>query len=175
MTDQPVVSKSQLLANLRSSGEELLSKLEGLPEGALDAGCYENGWNGRQVLAHIAAIEWTYPRLIDLARNGPREKKPKATATSKPAKGGINSYNDRQIERYADATTAELLDVFRKNRETTISTIEATEDELFATEVKSAGGIKGPLAMVLNLVAVLHVNSHVNDVLDSATSAQPSS
>ena len=172
MTDQPVVSKSQLLANLRSSGEELLSKLEGLPEGALEAGCYENGWNGRQVLAHIAAIEWTYPRLIDLARDGPPDKKPKAAATSKPAKGGINSYNDRQIARYADATTSELLDIFRKSRETTISTIEATEDELFATEVKSAGGVKGPLAMVLNFVAVMHVNSHVNDVLNSATSAQ---
>ncbi|MCI0832046.1 MAG: hypothetical protein J4O13_03035, partial [Chloroflexi bacterium] len=68
MADQPAVSKSQLLANLRLGGEELLSKLEGLPAGALEAGCYENGWNGRQVLAHIAAIEWTYPRLIDIAR-----------------------------------------------------------------------------------------------------------
>ena len=123
MTDQPTVSKSQLVATLRSSGEELLSKLEGLPEDALEAGCYENGWNGRQVLAHIAAIEWTYPKLIDLARNGPPEKKPDAPATSRPAKGGINSYNDRQIERYADNTVAELLDIFRKNRATTISTI----------------------------------------------------
>ncbi len=174
MADQPAVSKSQLLANLRSGGEELLSKLEELPAGALEAGCYENGWNGRQVLAHIAAIEWTYPRLIDLARNGPPEKKPEATATSRPAKGGINSYNDRQIERYADATTAELLDIFRKNRETTISTIEATEDELFATEVKSAGGVKGPLGMVLNFVAVMHVNTHVNDVLDAAARAKTS-
>ncbi len=175
MTDQPAVSKSQLLASLRSSGEELLSKLEGLPPEALDAGCYESGWNGRQVLAHIAAIEWTYPRLIDLARNGPPEKKPEAPATSKPAKGGINSYNDRQIERYADATVAELLEIFRKNRETTISTIEATEDELFATEIKSAGGIKGPLATVLNMVAVMHVGVHVNDVLDSAARSQAAS
>ncbi len=172
MTDQPAVSKSQLLASLRSSGDELLAKIEGLPAEALEAGCYENGWNGRQVLAHIAAIEWTYPRLIDIARNGPPEKKPEATATSKPAKGGINSYNDRQIERYANATVAELLDIFRKNRETTISTIEATEDELFATEVKSAGGIKGPLATVINLVAVMHVGQHVNDVLDAASRAQ---
>ena len=123
MTDQPADLKAQLLATLRSSGKELLSKLEGLPAEALEAGCYESGWNGRQVLAHIAAIEWTYPRLIDIARNGPPEKKPEATATSKPAKGGINSYNDRQIERYADATVAELLDIFRKNRATTISTI----------------------------------------------------
>ena len=175
MTDQPVVSKSQPLANLRPSGEELLSKLAGLPAEALEAGCYENGWNGRQVLAHIAAIEWTYPRLIDLARDGPPDKKPKAAATSKPATGGINSYNDRQIARYADHTTAELLDVFRKNRETTISTIEATEDELFATEVRSAGGVKGPLGTVLNFVAVMHVNVHVSDVLDSAARAQASS
>jgi len=174
MTDQPADLKSQLLASLRSSGKELLSKLEGLPADALEAGCYESGWNGRQVLAHIAAIEWTYPRLIDLARNGPAEKKPDATAKSRPAKGGINSYNDRQIERYADATVAELLDIFRKNRETTISTIEATEDELFAKEVKSAGGIKGPLATVLNLVAIMHVGTHVNDVLDSAARAQAS-
>ena len=172
MADQPAVSKSQLLANLRSSGEEFLSKLEGLPAGALEAGCYENGWNGRQVLAHIAAIEWTYPRLIDIARSGPPEKKPEATATSRPARGGINSYNDRQIERYADATAAELLDIFRKNRATTIATIEATEDELFATEIKSAGGVKGPLAMVLNFVAVMHVKTHVNDVLDAAARAQ---
>ncbi len=175
MTDQPALSKSQLLENLRSGGEELLSKLEGIPAEAIEAGCYENGWNGRQVLAHIAAIEWTYPRLIDVARSGPPEKKPEATATSKPAKGGINSYNDRQIERYADSSVAELLDVFRQNRETTISAIEATEDELFATEVKSAGGIKGPLATVINLVAVMHVNVHVNDILDAASKAKTAS
>lgn len=174
MSDQTALSKSQLLESLRSSGEELLSKLQELPPEAFEAGCYENGWNGRQILAHIAAIEWTYPKLIDLARNGPPEKKPDAPATSRPAKGGINSYNDRQIERYADNTAAELLDVFRKNRETTISTIEATEDELFATEVKSAGGIKGPLATVLNLVAVMHVNAHVNDVLGAAAKTQAS-
>ncbi len=175
MTDQPALSKSQLLENLRSGGEELLAKLQGLPADALESGCYENGWNGRQVLAHIAAIEWTYPKLIDVARNGPPEKKPEATATSKPAKGGINSYNDRQIERYADSTVAELLDVFRQNRETTISTIESTEDELFAREVRSAGGIKGPLATVLNLVAVMHVNVHVNDILDAASKAKAKS
>lgn len=174
MTDQPTVPKSQILESLQSGGEELLSKLQALPADAFEAGCYESGWNGRQILAHIAAIEWTYPKLIDLARNGPPEKKPDAPATSKPAKGGINSYNDRQIERYADSTAAELLDIFRKNRETTISAIEATEDELFATEVKSAGGIKGPLGTVLNLVAVMYVNSHVNDLLASATRAQAS-
>ncbi len=172
MTDQPTLSKSQLLANVRSGGEELLSKLEGLPAEALETGCYENGWNGRQVLAHVAAMEWTYPRLIDIARNGPPEKKPEAPAASRPTRGGIDSYNARQIARYADATPAELFDVFRKNRATTISAIEATEDELFATEIKSAGGAEGPLATVLNFVAVMHVNTHVNDLLNAATSEQ---
>jgi uncharacterized damage-inducible protein DinB len=176
MSDQPAVSKEQLLEGLKSSRDEILDKVAVLPAEALEAGCYENGWNGRQVLAHVAAIEWTYPRLIEIARNGPPPEKKKedgdARAASKPARGGINSYNDRQIERYADSSVAELLDVFKTNRETTINTIEETEDELFATQVKSAGGITGTLGTVLNFVAVMHVRMHVNDVLKAAAESR---
>jgi uncharacterized damage-inducible protein DinB len=168
MSDQPAVSKDQLLTALRETGEDVVSKLKALPADALEAGCYENGWNGRQVLAHITAIEWTYPKLIDLARTGPQEKKPEDKPVHKAARGGIDSYNDRSIERYADTSVAELIETFRENRETTISTVEKTEDEILATEVKSAGGIRGPVATVLNLVAVMHVRQHLNDILQAA-------
>ncbi|MEX1195409.1 MAG: DinB family protein [Dehalococcoidia bacterium] len=172
MTDQPTLSKTQLLEALKSSGDEILAKLEEVPAEAMEAGCYENGWNARQVLAHMAAIEWSYPRLIDVASNGPPPEKkaePRAQAASKPARGGINDYNNRQIERYADASVAELIDVFRKNRATTIATVEATEESLFATPVKSAGGIQGTLGNVLNMVAVMHVRSHFADIVASAS------
>ena len=79
-----------------------------------------------------------------------------------------SSYNDRQIERYAGATVDELLEVFRKNRATTIAAVEATDDGLFLREVKSAGGIQGPLGVVFNYVAVLHVQTHVNDIVGAA-------
>lgn len=164
------ITKPQLLAALRQGEQDIIDKLSGLPAERFDEGRYENGWNGRQILAHITAIEWTYPKLIDVARGAdkPTEKKPDAPPPTRPASGGINSYNDRSIERYADTSAAELLDIFRKNRATTIAAVEATDDGLFLQEVKSAGGIRGPLGYVLNLVAVLHVAGHVNDIVGAA-------
>lgn len=165
------VTKERLLDGLRQSGADALAKLSAIPPARFEEGAYENGWNARQVLAHIAAIEWTYPRLLDVAREGdkPREeKKADAAPPQRIATGGIDNYNQRSIERYADASVAELLEVFKKNRETTIAVIEAADDELFLKHVKSAGGIPGPLGTVLNYVAVMHVNGHVNDIVAAA-------
>jgi Mycothiol maleylpyruvate isomerase N-terminal domain len=163
------ITKPQLLAALRQGEKDIIDKLSHLPAERFEEGRYENGWNGRQILAHIAAIEWSYPRLIEVARGGERPADQKAAVPpTRTASGGINSYNDRQIERYAGATVDELLEVFRKNRATTIAAVEATDDGLFLREVKSAGGIQGPLGVVFNYVAVLHVQTHVNDIVGAA-------
>jgi hypothetical protein len=164
------ITKPQLLAALRQGEKDAIDKLSALPSERFEEGRYENGWNGRQILAHITAIEWTYPKLIDVARNAdaPAEKKPGPQPPTRAAGGGINSYNDRSIERYADTSVPELLDVFRKNRATTIAAIEAADDDLFLQQVKSAGGIRGPLGYVLNLVAVMHVAGHINDIVGAA-------
>jgi hypothetical protein len=169
------VTKSDLLKALRNGEKDTLDKLASVPANAFDRGCYENGWNGRQVLAHITAIEWTYPKLIDVAKGAgqPQENAPDKPKDEKPpqraASGGINSYNDRSIARYDGVGPEALIEEFRKNRKTTIEAIEATDDELFLQNVKSAGGITGPLGYVLNLVAVMHVAGHVNDIVQSAS------
>lgn len=164
------VSKQRLLEALRESGANALARLSSIPADKFEQGTYENGWNARQVLAHVASIEWSYPRLLDVAREGPTpgEKKPDEAPPQRKASGGINDYNQRQIERYADSSVAELLDVFKTNREATIAAIEAANEDLFLVPVKSAGGIPGPLGTVLNYVAVLHVNGHVNDIVLAA-------
>jgi hypothetical protein len=172
MPDQ--VTKSDLLQALRDGEKDALDKLSALPEDAFDKGCYENGWNARQILAHITAIEWTYPKLIDVAKSPPAPKaedKPKeAKPPTKTASGGINSYNDRSIARYEGVSAKNLIEEFKKNRATTIKTIEAEDDDTFLKPVKSAGGITGPLGYVMNLVAVMHVGGHVNDIVSGATS-----
>lgn len=120
-------------------------------------------------LAHITAIEWTYPKLIDVAKSPPAPKaedKPKeAKPPTRTAGGGINSYNDRSIARYDGVSAKDLIEEFRKNRATTISTIDAEDDETFLMPVKSAGGVSGPLGYVMNLVAVMHVGQHVSDIV----------
>jgi hypothetical protein len=162
------VTKQQLLDALRNGESYALGKLGAIPAAKFEDGCYENGWNGRQVLAHIASIEWTYPRLLDVAREGDKPREKASDPPQRTASGGIGSYNDRQVARYADTPVAELLELFQTNRATTIAAIEAAEDDLFQKQVKSAGGIPGPLGTVLNYVAVLHVQTHVDDIVKAA-------
>src|SRR3990172_4819327 len=68
-------TKAELLEALRSSGEQALKTLRALPAASWTEGRYENGWNAREILAHLASIEWAYPKLIDLARGGPPQEK----------------------------------------------------------------------------------------------------
>ncbi len=171
-------TKLALLEGLRSSEQEFVDKLGSLPAERFEEGRYEGGWNGRQILAHVAAIEWTYPRLIDIAKGADApasgsssgavqrtESEQAPGVPTRPMKGGVNSYNDRQVEKRADATVAELIEEFAKNRATTIAAVEEADDELFAREIRSAGGITGGLADVIYAVAVLHVQGHVNDIV----------
>jgi hypothetical protein len=62
------VTKDELIEALTKTRDEALATLRTVPAAAFDEGRYENGWNGREILAHVASIEWTYPRLLDLAR-----------------------------------------------------------------------------------------------------------
>jgi hypothetical protein len=128
----------------------------------------------------VASIEWTYPKLLDIAREAAGQpaaapapapsgevKRTEPGETNVPtriAQGGILSYNDRQVEKRATASVQDLLAEFEKNRTATIAAVEDADDALLQVPIRSAGGITGPLSNVINAVAVLHVAAHVNDI-----------
>jgi len=157
-----VPSKAEVLEALRASRDEVVRVVRALPPERLEEGCYESGWNGRQVLAHVASIEWTYPRLIDVALEpapAPEEAPP-----TRGMRGGNDAYNERQVAKRADRSAAELLREFETNRAATIRAVEAADEGLFTRPIRSAGGRVGPLALVLHEVAVLHVIGHLQDI-----------
>jgi hypothetical protein len=168
MTAPAAPSKVDLLDALRRTGEEFAENATAMPASAWDEGRYENGWNARQILAHVASIEWTYARLIDMAANppppreGPPPPRQESPAQSNPI---VSDYNERQVAKRADAGVADLLQEFRKNRAATIAAVEKADDALLAKEVASAGGARGPLASVIDFVAVQHVRMHLRDIL----------
>ena len=178
MTSLNQSAKTELISGLRDSGDRATAALSALPAERFEGGRYENGWNARQILAHMASIEWTYPRLIDMARAAAA---PAADASATPpaasaatlapgqsqmASGSpqILSYNDRQVEKRKDVPVTELIAEFTKNRAATIAAVEAADDALFAQRVRSAGGADGTLADVLDFVAVQHVLDHLRDI-----------
>ncbi len=171
-------SKAELLEALRASGRDVVERVGGLPADVLEEGRYENGWNGRQILAHVASIEWTYPRLIDLARQAAtppaavqtaevRRTSPEEGAglPGRPARGGIDDYNQRQVEKRAAASVEALIAEFEANRAATIAAVEAADEGLLRTPIRSAGGITGPLAGVIQGIAVEHVRGHLSDIV----------
>lgn len=171
------MNKTEILQALRESGDRAASELSALPPAKFDEGRYENGWNARQILAHMASIEWTYPRLIDMARASSSGTAQPAQATAPPtpaaapqqqmASGSpqILSYNDRQVEKREGVPVADLIAEFKKNRAATIAAVEAADAALFDQRVRSAGGADGTLATVLDFVAVQHVLGHLRDLV----------
>jgi DinB family protein len=172
MTD--VMTKQQLLDALRSSGETVSSTVANVSEETLAQGRYEEGWNGRQILAHIASIEWTYPRLLDMAKGAaamppttappPQPAAPAGSGAAPAGTPSILSYNDRQVAKREAASVVDLIDEFKKNRAATIAAIESADEALLSKEITSAGGLNGPLANVYHLLAVQHVLNHLSDI-----------
>ena len=149
-------SKAELLAGLAASRDELVSGLDGLD---LTSGVYEGGWNGHQLLAHLASIEWTYPRVLDLpAATDADAARPRDTSET------VDDYNRRQVERRQDVPISDVLEEFARNRTVTIAAVEGRPEEDFARRVRSAGGTVGSLADVLWFVAVDHVRGHLADL-----------
>ncbi len=158
------LTKTELLAELRESGATAATGLRTTDPASFDTGRYENGWNGREILAHLASIEWTYPRLLEIPASAP----PPAASGSPPAaeaRGGIDGYNQRQVAKRSAVPVAELIEEFERNRARTIAAVEAAPDDLLAREVRSAGGRTGSLLKVFYEVAVGHVRGHTADIL----------
>ena len=167
MDETRVPTKRELLAALHGSRDEVLRIVGVLSPEQLEAGCYENGWNGRQILAHVASIEWTYPRLLDIAREATDAPPATGEPPTRTMRGGNDAYNERQVARRADRSAAELLAEFEDNRAATIRAVEAADETLFARRIRSAGGVVGPLATVFYQVAVAHVLGHARDIAEA--------
>lgn len=160
-------TRAELLEALRASRDYVVATVRALSPERLEEGRYESGWNGRQILAHIASIEWTYPRLIEIAREGPAPGAAPSAAAEPPTRamrGGNDAYNERQVAKRAHLSGAELLAEFERNRAETIRAVETADEALFTRPIRSAGGITGPLATVLHQVAVEHVLAHARDL-----------
>ena len=160
-----IETRADLIAALQQDSEEFQEAVAQLPAEAFERGVYEQGWNARQLLAHIAAIEWTYPRLIERAEQ-------RAAGGDVPQGGGsgfdMDAYNAKQVARREDQPAEQLLTEFRRNRAETIDAIRAADDELLQQPTRSAGGVEGTLLDVLIGVAVGHVREHVSDLLGRA-------
>lgn len=157
--------RDELVRRLGSARDEAISALRAMDPAEFEAGRYENGWNARQILAHVAAIEWTYPRLLDLPARGEKSTDSAATRNAAPeVRDRMDDYNARQVDRRAGATVAELIEGFSRNREATIAAFASADEATLSRQVESFGGMQGELIDVIEAVVLGHVEGHIRDI-----------
>ena len=156
------ITKDEVLENLRSGQRAFVEAVRSHPNDRWPEGCYEEGWTAKDILAHVASIEWTYPKLLLLAQEPPKERD-----GEKRFRGGIGGYNERQVDKRRSAPVEELIEEFERNREATIASVEEADDALLGEPVRSAGGVEGTALEVMNYVAVVHVRDHLDDITGS--------
>jgi len=160
------MNRDELVQDLRDSGSEALAAMMAVPESALERGCYEQGWTVRQIMAHVASMEFAYRRLPELAR-GSRD----AQTTTGGGRFDMDGYNARQVEKRKSTPPAELAEEFRRGRGALVVLIADTEAELLDTPVRTAGGVTGSLGQAIQETAVSHVRTHSSDFARAAGSA----
>jgi len=163
------MTRDELIAELRASGAEALAAMGSVPASALDNPGYEQGWTVRGIMAHVAAMEYAYRRLPDVARGPNRD----AQTTPTGERFDMDAYNARQVEKRRAAAPAELQDEFARGRGALIVTVARIEPELMAMPIRSAGGITGTLAEVIHITAVTHTRQHTADFIRAAGGMQP--
>lgn len=160
---QQVVTVETLQVGLAQSRDELIRGVNGADEAIWSRTAFDAGWTRRDLLAHIASIEWTYPRLLEMAEKARNGNEPRAAT---PA-SNLDAYNQAQVEKRKAVSIQDLLEEFSRNRARTIAAVAAVDDpDLWKVCVRAAIGREGPLLEIMWFAAVEHVRGHLVEMLD---------
>jgi uncharacterized damage-inducible protein DinB len=157
-----MLDRTALVSALEGGGRRTAEAIRALTAKQLRRRQAEGDWTGLQTVAHIAAIEWTYPRLIDLAKS----EEAAAGGTAATPDFDIDAYNQRLVAKRADASIDDLITEFERNRAATIEAVARVDNDLLQRRIRTVGGIEGTLGSVLNYVCVVHVDSHLKEISD---------
>src|SRR5438128_3668042 len=124
------ISKQELLDNMHAVAREFVDAVRRFPEEEWSQGRYEEGWTAKDILAHVASIEWTYPRLLELA-----EVRPQHPETERRPRGLVDDYNRRQVDKRKETAVEELLVEFQRNRASTIAAVEDADESVLDERV----------------------------------------
>ena len=160
-----MTSRKQVIETIRAFEIEVRELAGALSDQAWTGQAYENGWNARQLLCHIASTSGVAQFLLTLARA------PAGGVTGVPTSSGgydIDEFNRQQVAMREGRTVAEITAEIVSNLERGTAAVEAAPDEELAKRFRAPWGIEGSLAEVIAGSFREHLGLHLAD-LRSAT------
>jgi len=131
-----------------------------MPEQAWSEGVYEDGWNARQILCHIASMSGTAGFAVGMAR-----------LPSPPGLGAgfdENTFNAQLVAAPESKSNADLLAEIKSNFERDISAVRAAPDDLLQKHFKAPWDVEGELGDVIVTSLEGHMRMHLKDLRSAA-------
>ena len=149
-------SKTDIIGVIRNTQDEVEKLVSSAAESAWSKPAYEQGWNARQLLCHIASTSGVAGFLVGMAKA--------------PGAGGIgadfdiDAFNTQQVAARQDKPIAEVLEEVRGNCQRDIESVQNAPDGLLAQHFRAPWGVEGPLADVIVGSIEEHLMMHVRDL-----------
>ena len=153
-----MASKDSIIEGIRQVQAETERIASAMPEDGWEEGVYENGWNARQILCHVA-LSANVPAFLIAAANSPEPAK-------MPGGGGnIDDFNESQVAMRMEKPVAEIVKEINTTYEQAINVVQATPDELLAKQIRTPWQTEGELgALILDEDIRAHVMVHLADI-----------
>ena len=153
------ITKEEIITAIDKARGDARQLAAGASESAWTSGVYENGWNAKQLLCHLALTANVPGYLIGIAQ------------VARSSSGGgapslnVDEFNEREVARRRDNPVSEILDEIDATYETSIAAVKAAPDDLLAGTMRTPWGTEGVLAeMILHEDLRDHVMVHLSEM-----------
>jgi hypothetical protein len=137
-------TKDEIAAAIRTAREQIEELVSSAPEGAWSSGVYQNGWNAKQVLCHLAITAGIPSLLIGMAK-APRPTVPQPS----PDTSSIDAANERMVESLMALPIDDIVAQIRRNYDRGLADLEGAPDGLLSQEMRTPWGSEGKLGDIL--------------------------
>jgi hypothetical protein len=152
----------EALQGFLSALEEIVEKL---PPAEWERGVYENGWNAKQILAHMASTAGIAGFVLTLARTGPVVGRREGDSDF-----DNDAFNAQQVTAREKKTVEALLNEIRDTLHRDGQVVTAAPDQLLASAYEAPWGEKGTVAYIIAESFNRHLGGHVNDLKSAVAS-----
>jgi len=148
--------KENVIGVIRNAQHEVEKLVSSAPESAWSKPAYEQGWNARQLLCHIASTSGVAGFLVGMAKA--------------PGSGGmgadfdVDAWNAQAVAARQDKPITEVLEEVRGSCQRDVESVQNAPAGLLAQHFRAPWGAEGPLADVIVGTIEGHLMMHARDL-----------
>ena len=150
-------TKQDVINTIREAQQELERLAQNADAGFWDGARYEQGWNAKQVLCHIAATSGMPAMFLAAVKAG-------QAAASMGADFNLDAWNSQNVATREGKSVQEIAGEISASHKTSIETMEAADDSLLQKTFRAPWGHEGPLAEVVIGGIRNHEMAHLRDL-----------